>query len=209
PEQLSAGDADARADQFSFCVALYEALYRTRPFAGDTVAELIDEIRAGRVRAMAPTTPPWLRSTLARGLATDPAARFGAMDALLDALSASQANDHAGPIQVLVADFDNTTGEPLFDGALEITVAIMLEEAPLISAYPRGSTHKALAELGAPRLDEAAARQIAARERIEAVVSGTIGTTATGFAISLRAVDSASGQDIARAECHVANKRDC
>src|SRR5262245_59527588 len=88
PEQFNAGDPDARADQFSYCVALYEALYRTRPFAGDTVAELADEIRAGRIRAMAPTTPPWLRSALARGLATDPAARFPSMDALLDAFAA-------------------------------------------------------------------------------------------------------------------------
>jgi tetratricopeptide (TPR) repeat protein len=200
PEQLAAGDADARADQFSYCVALYEALYRTRPFAGDTVAALVDEIRAGRIRTMAPTTPPWLRGALARGLATDPAARFPAMEALLDAFAVGLAQAPRGPIQVLVADFHNTTGEPLFDGALEITLAMVLEEAPLISSYPRGSASK---------LDEQAARQIAGREGIDAVVSGTIGTTATGLAISVRAVDPASGQVIARAERHAANAGDC
>jgi len=40
PEQLTGQLADARSDQFSFCVAMYEALYRVRPFAGTTLEEL-------------------------------------------------------------------------------------------------------------------------------------------------------------------------
>ena len=38
PEQFQARATDARTDQFSFCVALYEALYGERPFAGGFTA---------------------------------------------------------------------------------------------------------------------------------------------------------------------------
>ena len=84
PEQLEARSCDARSDQFSFCVALYEALYGDRPFGGATIEELRAEVRAGRVRTPPRTAAPrWLRVVVLRGLAVDPAARFGSMAALL------------------------------------------------------------------------------------------------------------------------------
>ena len=51
PEQLTGKLADARSDQFSFCVALYEALYRIRPFAGTTLDELRASIFKGDLRS--------------------------------------------------------------------------------------------------------------------------------------------------------------
>ncbi|MCC6522830.1 MAG: protein kinase [Polyangiaceae bacterium] len=89
PEQHASSRVDARSDQFSFCVALYEALTGVRPFAGDTFEALGAEVRAGRFRdARAHARlPRALRRTLERGLAVDPAARFPDMDALLAALA--------------------------------------------------------------------------------------------------------------------------
>ncbi|MCU1281702.1 MAG: Serine/threonine kinase, partial [bacterium] len=49
PEQLQKRPADARSDQFSFCVALYRALYGTRPFTGDDFAEIADAVTNGRL----------------------------------------------------------------------------------------------------------------------------------------------------------------
>ncbi|MBX7079213.1 MAG: protein kinase [Nannocystaceae bacterium] len=93
PEQLAGGTLDARADQFAFCVALFEALYRQAPFVGTTPAERLDEIRAGRV-----VPPPSDRATahalfevLRRGLSSEPEARFASMRALLDALAVASA----------------------------------------------------------------------------------------------------------------------
>jgi tetratricopeptide (TPR) repeat protein len=87
PEQLAGTAVDARADQFSFCVALSEALSGTRPFAATTRAELLEAITAGTLATgPRPVRAPLLRA-LRRGLSADPAARFASMDALLAALS--------------------------------------------------------------------------------------------------------------------------
>jgi tetratricopeptide (TPR) repeat protein len=90
PEQ-HAGDReiDARADQFGFCVALYEALYGVRPFAGDDGEALRAAIAAGSVApgGAGRDVPGWLRRVVLRGLAADPDARFPSMTALLGALA--------------------------------------------------------------------------------------------------------------------------
>ncbi|HWB80672.1 MAG TPA: serine/threonine-protein kinase [Nannocystaceae bacterium] len=88
PEQMSRHDVDARGDQFSFCVSLYEALYGERPFAGDTIAQLMFAVTSGHVRP-APTgsaVPSQLRRVLLRGLAVEPEQRWPTMEALLKAL---------------------------------------------------------------------------------------------------------------------------
>ena len=89
PEQFSGGPVDARADQFAFSVALYEALYGERPFAGDSVAALAASVTAGQVRPApaASPVPGWVRKPLLRGLAADPARRHPTMAQLLEALA--------------------------------------------------------------------------------------------------------------------------
>ncbi len=88
PEQLNGLDVDTRTDQFSFCVALYEALYEQHPFGGGTIAELADEVLAGRVRPPPPRArvAERIRRILVRGMSVKPEDRFPTMDALLDAL---------------------------------------------------------------------------------------------------------------------------
>src|SRR5262249_48843742 len=87
PEQFAGRVADARADQFAFCVSLWEALTGTRPCAGATVLELADAVTQGRIRDGWPTqVPVWLRRVLVRGLAADPTARWPDMNALVAAL---------------------------------------------------------------------------------------------------------------------------
>jgi tetratricopeptide (TPR) repeat protein/tRNA A-37 threonylcarbamoyl transferase component Bud32 len=89
PEQFRGSAADARADQFSFCVALYEALYGERPFAGATFEELQYNVLSG---ALSPApkgkdVPSRIRRALLRGLSAAPADRFPSMAALLGELS--------------------------------------------------------------------------------------------------------------------------
>ncbi|MBK7864912.1 MAG: serine/threonine protein kinase [Archangiaceae bacterium] len=88
PEQLSGASADARSDQFSFCVALYEGLYGVRPFAADSVPDLLEAVAHTAPAPPAPSAVPgWLKRVVLRGLYADPAQRWPDMTALLEALS--------------------------------------------------------------------------------------------------------------------------
>ncbi|PCC74466.1 Serine/threonine protein kinase [Nannocystis exedens] len=93
PEQLAGQKGDARSDQFSFCVALYEALYGKRPFAGETLGELADSVSSERVTPppRSSDVPAWVREALLRGLRADPERRWPSMTALLAALSGDPA----------------------------------------------------------------------------------------------------------------------
>jgi serine/threonine protein kinase len=89
PELHEGGVADLRADQFSFCVALYEGVYHERPFSGTTLAEVSREIESWAIRPEPSATrvPGWLRNILLRGLAYDPEDRYPSMKALLAAIA--------------------------------------------------------------------------------------------------------------------------
>jgi eukaryotic-like serine/threonine-protein kinase len=84
PEQLAGRDVDARSDQFAYCVTIYEALFGARPFDGDTLDELARAIDRGPPRpAEVGGVPRGIVRALARGLATDPDARWPAMAPLV------------------------------------------------------------------------------------------------------------------------------
>jgi tetratricopeptide (TPR) repeat protein len=88
PEGFKTRRTDARSDQFSFCVALYRALYGSHPFADNDLRDLVAAVTAGRVLPAPPKSavPVWLRRALVRGLSVDPAARWPSMEALTTAL---------------------------------------------------------------------------------------------------------------------------
>jgi serine/threonine protein kinase len=88
PEQYARGTTDARTDQFSFCVTLYEALFGQRPFHGTTIAELELEVKRPPSPPSRMDIPDWLRLLVLRGLSANPEARFLSMEELLFALDA-------------------------------------------------------------------------------------------------------------------------
>jgi tRNA A-37 threonylcarbamoyl transferase component Bud32/tetratricopeptide (TPR) repeat protein len=93
PEQVRGQEATEESDQFAFCVALWEALYGERPFAGADVKQLARAIAEGKIRA--PTSrrrvPRWLHEAVVRGLGVDPASRHPSIAALLDVLESHRA----------------------------------------------------------------------------------------------------------------------
>jgi serine/threonine protein kinase len=101
PEQLRGELGDARTDQFSFCVALYHALYSELPFVGETVGALLDRMMSPRPKHPPKScrVPSWLRRVLMRGLSADRADRFESMDGLLKDLAPRQ---RAWPRQILI-----------------------------------------------------------------------------------------------------------
>jgi len=90
PEQLLGRPIDERADQFSFFVALYEALAAQRPFGResppdeDALGALVAEITGGRPQA--PPGPSWLARVVLRGLEPDARRRFPSMSAVVATL---------------------------------------------------------------------------------------------------------------------------
>ncbi len=90
PEQYRSEPADERSDQFSFCVALHEALYGGRPFVGRSFDELSDAVRSGRVQEPESgprlRVPAGIRRVIRRGLSVDRGARWSSMTELLEAL---------------------------------------------------------------------------------------------------------------------------
>ncbi len=89
PEQLRGESADARSDQFGFCIALWECLFGERPFAGDNPLSVLFAITHAEIREPPSTrsVPSWLRRVILRGLAAEPAARWPDMDRLIVALT--------------------------------------------------------------------------------------------------------------------------
>jgi serine/threonine protein kinase/tetratricopeptide (TPR) repeat protein len=87
PETLRGAIADRRSDQFSFCVALYHALYGAYPFSGKSLRELRDSMATDKVKFLPGVpVPAFVRDALHRGLSVEPSQRFADMTELLAAL---------------------------------------------------------------------------------------------------------------------------
>jgi len=88
PEQFLGKDVDARTDQFAFCIALYEALYGERPFAGETIFAIAEAVTTERINVIPKNSdvPAWVRRCVNRGLRSDPAQRFPDFEDLLATL---------------------------------------------------------------------------------------------------------------------------
>ena len=148
-EQYLGRAVDARADQFAFCVSLWEALYGERPFAGDDEAAYVRELMAGRVRPARAErgVPTWIRDVLTRGLRPDPESRYPSMDALLAELdcddpSAVRGSRTLGMIALTVL-FTVLGAYPVFDdergvGGIAVSIGIALFGFLLVSGVLRG-----------------------------------------------------------------------
>jgi tRNA A-37 threonylcarbamoyl transferase component Bud32/tetratricopeptide (TPR) repeat protein len=89
PEQHQGLPTDARSDQFSFAVALFEGLHGQHPFNCETLSGLLHDVLQGRIREPpgAAKIPAWVRKAVQRALAVDPAQRYPTITALLSELS--------------------------------------------------------------------------------------------------------------------------
>ncbi|WP_255216210.1 serine/threonine-protein kinase [Pseudenhygromyxa sp. WMMC2535] len=93
PERVIGGPGDAQSDQFSFCAAVYGALYGTLPFGGGTRIAVLEAMEAGELAAgdrALPGIPPRVRAALLRGLAWRAQDRHPSMEALLAELESAE-----------------------------------------------------------------------------------------------------------------------
>ena len=102
------------------------------------------------------------------------------------------------PLSILIADFDNRTGNPIFDGALEQALNIGIESAPFVTSYSRSSILAEATRLGlGDKLDSNLSRLMSVREGIDVVLVGAVEPDGSGFEISVDAVDPAADETIA------------
>jgi tetratricopeptide (TPR) repeat protein len=113
-------------------------------------------------------------------------------------------------VKVLVSDFQNGTGDSVFDGTLEPTFALAMEGAGFINSYSRGDARKAASQLqpGATKLDERLAQLVAQSEGIDVVVSGAILRSGNGYEIHAKAMDGFTGKTIEEKSTSAGNKQD-
>jgi tetratricopeptide (TPR) repeat protein/predicted Ser/Thr protein kinase len=111
-------------------------------------------------------------------------------------------------VNVLVADFTNHTGDPIFDDTLEPMFNVALEGASFINAYNRGAARKLAQQLPHPsdKLDEQPARLVAMGQGINAVVTGELSRRGEAYSLSATALDAQTGNVIAKSEATAANK---
>jgi serine/threonine protein kinase len=91
PETFEGIASDARSDQFTFCAALFEALYGVHPFADGLDTSMPSLLGTLSQLPARTSVPPAVHAVLERGLARDPAIRFPGMDELLQALEGARA----------------------------------------------------------------------------------------------------------------------
>jgi tetratricopeptide (TPR) repeat protein len=111
------------------------------------------------------------------------------------------------PVSILVADFDNKTGDPAFDGALEPSLTFAMEGASFITNYSRPAALKLAQTLGnATKLDAAAARPVAFREGVKYVLAGSVAATGGKFQLQVDALDPESGKAVKSATATASSK---
>ena len=96
------------------------------------------------------------------------------------------------PMSIIVADFQNETGDQSFNGALEQALNIAMEGAGFISAYSRPSAQETAEEIEpGSGLDRLMAQLISRREGIDVVLAGKVVPKGSGYRVSAEALDTA------------------
>jgi hypothetical protein len=142
PEQHCGQRADPRADQFAFCVALYEALWRADPFAAPDPAARQARVLHGDVTTPPPgRIPAWLASAVLRGLAVDPARRPPTMRALLDDIVRDPDLERWRRLRLVVVGLAGA-------GFAAAVVAAVMRDSAVVTAQAVGSPDPHRFELG-------------------------------------------------------------
>ncbi|MGE5205762.1 MAG: protein kinase domain-containing protein [Chlamydiota bacterium] len=110
---------------------------------------------------------------------------------------------------ILLADFVNTTGDPVFDGTLKQALAVQLEQSPYLNIVPDQTVRKALRFMGrAPdeRVTGSVAREICERENISALLGGSIALLGSQYVVAIDAINCATGDALAREQVTAGSK---
>lgn len=115
------------------------------------------------------------------------------------------------PKWVLIADFENRTGDGFFDVTARELLTVAIEQSRFLMVFPRGRIVETLRLMQKPvdaRLDPATAREICLREDLPTFISGEILPAGGGYQIAVRAVDPRSEVTLAAVAEPLPGKQD-
>jgi DNA-binding winged helix-turn-helix (wHTH) protein len=110
---------------------------------------------------------------------------------------------------IVLADFTNTTGDPVFDGTLREGLSVELQQSPFLSLLSDEGIHHTLRMMGQPanaRLTPEIAREVCQRTSSSAALDGSIALIGTRYNLILKAVHCASGDLLASTEAQANDK---
>lgn len=109
---------------------------------------------------------------------------------------------------VLIADFVNTTGDPVFDGTLKQALSVQLAQSPFLNVFPEERLRETLAYMGKPqdeRVTREIGREILQRQGLKAMLVGSISSLGSHYVITLEAI-AQNGESIAREQAEAESK---
>lgn len=112
---------------------------------------------------------------------------------------------------VLIADFSNATGDPVFDDTLRQGLVVQLEQSPFLSLVPEDRVRRTLQLMSKPaeaRVTPELGREICQRTGAAAVLDGSIASVGTQYVIGLRATSCQSGAVVDEEQMQAARKED-
>jgi serine/threonine protein kinase/tetratricopeptide (TPR) repeat protein len=111
---------------------------------------------------------------------------------------------------VVLADFANSTGDPVFDDTLKQGLAVQLAQSPLLNILPDQKVHSVLAEMTRPPdepLTPNVAREVCIRTGSKAYIAGSVANLGGQYVVGLNAINCSTGDTLAREQTEVEGKQ--
>ncbi len=113
--------------------------------------------------------------------------------------------------ELILTDFVNTTGDPVFDGTLKQALAVKIQESPYLDVVPQDQILETLAFMQlAPeeRITQEVGREICQRQGVKAMLTGEIAPLGSSYVVTLNALDCSSGALLAAQQVEAGSKEE-